>query len=83
MPALLDCSLLCHGVVLCKALHLFWVSSVQWQVFPILTGRKTMKRKAQQMIRYPEEKKIMRDDKIPEPVVMGTVGGEISTWGRP
>lgn len=83
MPALLDCSLLCHGVVLRKALHLFWVSSVQQQVFPILTGRKTMKRKVQQMIRYPEEKKIIRDDKIPEPVVMGTVGGEISMWGRP
>lgn len=42
-----------------------------------------MKRKVQQIIRYPEEKKIIKDDKIPEPVVMGTVGGEISTWGRP
>ena len=39
-----------------------------------------MKRKVQQMIRYPEEEKIIRDDKIPEPVVMGTVGGEISMW---
>lgn len=42
-----------------------------------------MKRKVQQMIRYPEEEKIIRDDKIPEPVVMGTVGGEISMWGGP